>query len=108
GARGPIKVRVDRVTHPVIADDIPEPAQEEGAVEVTYETLGYLVHRFRDQTVEIHVHRVQAIEGIQRDQEHRIVATGQHNTDMLERIKELERDNMRLRDMMDVASRRVT
>ncbi|GKC25284.1 putative reverse transcriptase domain-containing protein, partial [Tanacetum coccineum] len=33
GTRGPVKVRVDRVTHPVIADDIPEPAQEEGAVE---------------------------------------------------------------------------
>ncbi|GJW06257.1 putative reverse transcriptase domain-containing protein [Tanacetum coccineum] len=32
--RGPVEVRVDRVTHPVVADDIPEPAQE-GAVEVT-------------------------------------------------------------------------
>ncbi|GKC22166.1 putative reverse transcriptase domain-containing protein, partial [Tanacetum coccineum] len=32
-ARGPVEVRVDRVTHPVIADDIPEPAQE-GAVEM--------------------------------------------------------------------------
>ncbi|GKD46395.1 hypothetical protein Tco_1271040, partial [Tanacetum coccineum] len=26
GMRGPVKVRVDRVTHPVVADDIPEPA----------------------------------------------------------------------------------
>ncbi|GJV01085.1 hypothetical protein Tco_1334654 [Tanacetum coccineum] len=75
--RGPVEVRVDRVTHPVVADDIPEPAQE-GAVEVTYETLGYLVQRFHDHTEEILVHRVQ-----------------------------LERDNMRLRDMMDVASQRV-
>nr|GFD56808.1 hypothetical protein [Tanacetum cinerariifolium] len=25
--RGPVKVRVDRVTHPVATDDIPEPAQ---------------------------------------------------------------------------------
>nr|GFA20671.1 hypothetical protein [Tanacetum cinerariifolium] len=33
GARGLVEVRVDRVTHPVIADDIPEPAQEEGAIE---------------------------------------------------------------------------
>ncbi|GJV63815.1 hypothetical protein Tco_1474643 [Tanacetum coccineum] len=54
-------VRVDRVTHPVVADDIPESAQE-GAVEVTYETLGDL----------------------------------------------LEQDNRILRDMMDVASHRVT
>ncbi|GKC15255.1 hypothetical protein Tco_1012037 [Tanacetum coccineum] len=37
--RGPVEVRVDRVTRLVVADDIPEPAQE-GAVEVTYETLG--------------------------------------------------------------------
>ncbi|GJR65605.1 putative reverse transcriptase domain-containing protein [Tanacetum coccineum] len=79
--RGPVKVRVDRVTHPVVADDIPEPAQE-GAVEVTYETLGNLVQR--------------------------IIATGQQSADMLERIRELERDNRRLRDMKDVASQRVT
>ncbi|GKA32558.1 hypothetical protein Tco_0718925 [Tanacetum coccineum] len=29
GERGPIKVRVERVTHPVMSDDNPEPAQEE-------------------------------------------------------------------------------
>nr|GEW27239.1 hypothetical protein [Tanacetum cinerariifolium] len=106
--RGPVKVRVDRVTHPVIADDIPEPAQEEGAVEVTYETLGDLVQRFHDHTKEILVHHVQAIERVQGDQGHRIVATRQQSVDMLERIRELERDNMRLRDMMDVVSQRVT
>ncbi|GJW86254.1 hypothetical protein Tco_0161594 [Tanacetum coccineum] len=38
---------------------------------------------------------------------HRIIATGQQSADMLERIRELERDNMRLRDIMDVASQRV-
>nr|GFC50545.1 hypothetical protein [Tanacetum cinerariifolium] len=81
GMRGPVEVRVDRVTHPVVVDDIPEPAHE-GAVE--------------------------AIEGIQRDQGHRIVAKGQQSDDMLERIQELERDNRRLRDMMDVESQRVT
>ncbi|GKE90045.1 hypothetical protein Tco_1567520, partial [Tanacetum coccineum] len=62
--------RVDIVTHPVVAEDIPEPAQE-GTVEVT------------------------------------IVATGQQSADILERIQELERDNRRLRDMMDVTSQRV-
>nr|GEU76776.1 reverse transcriptase domain-containing protein [Tanacetum cinerariifolium] len=51
---------------------------------------------------------VKAIEGIQRDQGHRIIATGHQSTDMLESIRELERVNMRLRDMMDVASQRVT
>ncbi|GJV80005.1 hypothetical protein Tco_1515875 [Tanacetum coccineum] len=103
GARDPVEVRVDRVAHPVIVDDILEPAQEEGAVEVTYETLGDLVQRFHDQTKEIPVHRVQAIESVQRDQGHMIVATGQQIADMLERIRVLERDNMRLRDMIDIA-----
>ncbi|GKG64111.1 hypothetical protein Tco_0649361, partial [Tanacetum coccineum] len=32
GMRGPIEVRFERVTHPAVLDDIPEPAQEEGAV----------------------------------------------------------------------------
>nr|GEV70257.1 hypothetical protein [Tanacetum cinerariifolium] len=82
GARGIVEVRFDRVTHRVTSDDMPELAQEEGSVE--------------------------AIEGIQRDQGHKIVVTGQQSIDMLERIEELERDNMRLRDMMDVASQRVT
>ncbi|GKD16251.1 hypothetical protein Tco_1205409, partial [Tanacetum coccineum] len=67
----------DRVTHPVVADDIPEPAQE-GDVEVTYETLGDLVQRFHDHTEEIPVHRVQ-----------------------------LEQDNRRLRDIVDVESLRL-
>ncbi|GJY65259.1 putative reverse transcriptase domain-containing protein [Tanacetum coccineum] len=47
------------------------------------------------------------IKSVQRDQGHRIVATGQQSANMLERIRELERDNKRLRDMMDVASQRV-
>ncbi|GKC12367.1 hypothetical protein Tco_1009149 [Tanacetum coccineum] len=91
-ARGSIEVRVDRVTHLVIADDTPESAQE-GAIKVAYETLGDLVQRFHDHTVAIPVHRVQAIESVQRDQGYRIVVTGQQNADMLGRIRELERDN---------------
>ncbi|GKA71129.1 hypothetical protein Tco_0777268 [Tanacetum coccineum] len=72
-AKGPIKVRVERVTHPVMSGDIPEPAQEEGAIESTYETLGDLGHR--------------------------IVATGQQSVVLSERISKLERDNTRLRGM---------
>ncbi|GKE53522.1 hypothetical protein Tco_1488678, partial [Tanacetum coccineum] len=106
GMRGPVEVRVDRVTHPVVANDIHEPAQE-GVVEVTYETLGDLVKRFHYHTEEILVRHVHVIESVQRNQGHRIVATGQQSADMLERIGELERDNKRLRDMMDVASQRV-
>ncbi|GJV68471.1 hypothetical protein Tco_1483980 [Tanacetum coccineum] len=61
-ARAPVEVRVERVMHPVMPDDIPKPARE-GAVEVTYETLGDLVQRFYDHTEAILVHRIQVIEG---------------------------------------------
>ncbi|GJT76039.1 hypothetical protein Tco_1042764 [Tanacetum coccineum] len=50
---------------------------------------------------------VEVIESVQRYQGHRIVITRQQSADMLERIRELKRDNKRLRDMMDVASQRV-
>ncbi|GJZ37277.1 hypothetical protein Tco_0583468 [Tanacetum coccineum] len=56
--------------------------------------------------VEVRVDRVThpvAIENVQKDQGHRIIATGQQSADMLERIHELELDNIRLRDMIDVA-----
>ncbi|GJX16028.1 putative reverse transcriptase domain-containing protein [Tanacetum coccineum] len=69
--RGPVEVRVDTATHPVVVDDILKPV----------------------------------IESIQRDQGHRIVAIGQQSADMLERIQELERDNRRLRDIVDVEIR---
>ncbi|GJW75078.1 hypothetical protein Tco_0134448, partial [Tanacetum coccineum] len=49
GVRGPVEVRVERIIHPVMPEDIPEPAQE-GAVEAMYETLGDLVQRFHDHT----------------------------------------------------------
>nr|GEU77828.1 reverse transcriptase domain-containing protein [Tanacetum cinerariifolium] len=102
GTRGPVEVRVERVTQPAIPDDTPEPAQEARAVEVTYETLRDLVQRFHYHTEEIPVRRVQAFEGVQRDQGHRIVATGQQSV-FPKRISELERDNIRLRGTLDVA-----
>nr|GEU68375.1 copia-type polyprotein [Tanacetum cinerariifolium] len=55
---GPRETRVERVTHPAMPKDISEPAQE-GAVEVTYKTLGDLVQRFHDHTEAIPVHRIQ-------------------------------------------------
>ncbi|GJU53856.1 hypothetical protein Tco_1227570 [Tanacetum coccineum] len=66
GTRGPVEVRVERVTHPVMPEDPPKHAHE-GAVEVSYETLGDLVQRFHDHTKAIPVHRIQAIEGLERD-----------------------------------------
>nr|GEX76239.1 putative reverse transcriptase domain-containing protein [Tanacetum cinerariifolium] len=80
GVRGLVKVRVERITHPAMPKDIPEPAQV-GAVEVTYETLGDLVQRFHDHTEAV--------------------------TILTERVAELERDNMRLRGITNVESQRV-
>ncbi|GJX92155.1 protein WHAT'S THIS FACTOR 1, partial [Tanacetum coccineum] len=51
---------------------------------------------------------VEVIESIQRDQGHKIIATGQQSVVQSERISELEWDNMRLRGILDVASQRVT
>ncbi|GJR50993.1 putative reverse transcriptase domain-containing protein, partial [Tanacetum coccineum] len=99
GVRGPVEVRVERVTHPAMPKDIPEPAQE-GAVEVTYETLGDLVQRFHDHTQAIPVHRIQAIEGVQREHGHRIVGDESAVTGLTKRVAELERDNRRLRGTM--------
>ncbi|GJZ83535.1 hypothetical protein Tco_0648708 [Tanacetum coccineum] len=78
GVRGPVEVRVERVTHPVMPEDIPEPAQE-GAVEAT---------EFREQG-------------------HRIVGVESAVIALTERIAELERDNMRLRGTASVESQRV-
>ncbi|GJZ92052.1 hypothetical protein Tco_0664117 [Tanacetum coccineum] len=80
--RGLVEVRVERVTHLAVPEDIPEPAQEEGAIEGTYETLGDLGHR--------------------------IVATGQQSVVLSERISKLEWDNTRLRGTLDVTSQRVS
>ncbi|GJZ35603.1 hypothetical protein Tco_0581420 [Tanacetum coccineum] len=106
GMRGPVEVRVERVTHPVMPEDIPEPAQE-GAVEVTYETLGDLVQRFHDQTQAIPVHRIHAIERVQREQGHRIVRVESAVTALTKRIAELERDNRRLKGTVSVESQSV-
>ncbi|GKD02191.1 hypothetical protein Tco_1177165, partial [Tanacetum coccineum] len=79
----------------------------EGAVEVTYETLGDLVQRFHEHTEAIPVHRVQVIEGAQREQGNRIVGAEPTVTVLTERVAELERDNKRLRGTVSVESQRV-
>nr|GEU45503.1 hypothetical protein [Tanacetum cinerariifolium] len=77
---GPRETRVKRVTHHAMPEDIPEPAQE-GAVKV--------------------------IEGIQREQGHRIVRVKSTVTALTERVAELERDNRRLKGTASVESQRV-
>nr|GEW44791.1 hypothetical protein [Tanacetum cinerariifolium] len=106
GVRGPVEVKVERITRPAMPEDSPEPAQE-GVVEVTYETLGDLVQRFHDHTQAISVHHVQVIEGVQKEQGHMIVGVESKVTALIERVAVLERDNRRLRGTTSVESKRV-
>nr|GEU79325.1 putative reverse transcriptase domain-containing protein [Tanacetum cinerariifolium] len=76
-------------------------------VEVTYETLGDLVQRFHDHTQAIPVDHIQVIEGVQREQGHRIVGVESEVTSLTERVAELERDNRRLIGTASVESQRV-
>ncbi|GJU71597.1 putative reverse transcriptase domain-containing protein [Tanacetum coccineum] len=55
----------------------------------------------------IPVHYIQAIEGVQREQGHRIVGVESAVIALTERIAELERDNKRLRGTTSVESQRV-
>ncbi|GJX45055.1 ribonuclease H-like domain-containing protein [Tanacetum coccineum] len=92
--------------HHLMPEDTLEPAHE-GVVKCTYETLGDLVQRFHDHTEAIPVHRIQAIEGVQREQGHRIVGAESAVTVLTKRVAELKRDNMRLRGTASVKSQRV-
>ncbi|GKC20990.1 hypothetical protein Tco_1023140 [Tanacetum coccineum] len=103
GTRDPIVVSDDRDTPPVVPEVTPEPAQE-GAAGSTYETLGDLVQRFHDHIEAIPVHRIQVIEGVQREQGHRIVGIESAVTALTERIAEFERDNRRLKGTTSVES----
>ncbi|GKA09917.1 hypothetical protein Tco_0689350, partial [Tanacetum coccineum] len=103
GMRDLIVVSDDGVTPPVVPEVIPQPAQE-GAARGTYETLGDLVQRFYDHTQAIPIHSIQVIEGVQREQGHRIVGVESIVTALTERVAELERDNRRLRDTTSVES----
>nr|GEV78024.1 putative reverse transcriptase domain-containing protein [Tanacetum cinerariifolium] len=97
----PRETRVERVVHPVMPEDIPEPAQE-GEAEVAYETLGDLVPRFHDHTQAMPVHHIQITEGIQREQGRRIVGVESAVIVLTERVAELEKDNQRLRGTASV------
>nr|GEY56732.1 hypothetical protein [Tanacetum cinerariifolium] len=103
---------VSRALSHIHADLIPSPKRVKDIgylenVEVTYETLRDLVQRFHDHTQAIPVHRVQVIEGVQREQRHRIVEVESTVAALTERVAELERDNRRLRGTASVESQRV-
>ncbi|GJW43128.1 putative reverse transcriptase domain-containing protein [Tanacetum coccineum] len=114
-ARGTIEIGVDRVTHPVISDDITMPVREhfpelvrvDRSLDVMHRGLEVVMQELYDHMVEILVHRVRVIKSVQRYQGHRIVATSQHSAAMSERIVTLEWDNKRLKCMLDVERQRV-
>ncbi|GKF23671.1 hypothetical protein Tco_0075993, partial [Tanacetum coccineum] len=68
-AGGTVEVEVDPRVRPVVDEDVPDHVTVDGAIEVTYETLGDLVQRFHDHTEEIPVHRIQVIKIAQRQLE---------------------------------------
>ncbi|GJU33025.1 hypothetical protein Tco_1176614, partial [Tanacetum coccineum] len=95
------------VVEAVDRDEIETGPAQKGAVEVTYETLEDLVQRFHDHTQAIPVHRIQVIEGVHREQGHRMVGVESTVIALTEKIVEFERDNKRLRGTASVESQRV-
>ncbi|GKE67394.1 hypothetical protein Tco_1521555, partial [Tanacetum coccineum] len=69
--------------------------------------VALLEKRFHDHIEAIPVHRIHVIEGVQREQGHKIVGVESAVTPLTERITELERDNRRLRGTASVESQRV-
>ncbi|GJV77904.1 hypothetical protein Tco_1509488 [Tanacetum coccineum] len=100
--------RVDEShSKPEIEPATQEAVQEERAAEGTYETLGSMVQRFHHNTVAIPVHRVQVIEGVQREHGRRIIRVESAVNALTKRIVELKRDNKRLRGIASVEGQRV-
>ncbi|GKF83883.1 hypothetical protein Tco_0248781, partial [Tanacetum coccineum] len=87
--RDMVEVEVDPTVDPVIEDDVRKSVREDvldhvtanGSVEITYETLRYLVQRIAGVDLEV--------------------------TTMTKGIDALERDNTRVKGMLDVESHRV-
>ncbi|GKA54715.1 hypothetical protein Tco_0753664, partial [Tanacetum coccineum] len=91
-ARGMVEVEVDPKIGPVVDEDVPDHVTTDGAVEVTYETLRDLVHRFHDHTEEIPVHRIQVIETAQRQ-----LMASEEITGLADRIIRLGQENLKVR-----------
>ncbi|GJV67872.1 hypothetical protein Tco_1483381 [Tanacetum coccineum] len=101
--KGRVEVRVERVTHPVMPEDTTEPAQE-GAVEVTYETLGdwFIGSMITPRLSQSIVYR--PLREFRGSRDVRIVGAESAVTILTKRVTELERDNMRLRGTASVES----
>ncbi|GJU62179.1 putative reverse transcriptase domain-containing protein [Tanacetum coccineum] len=109
-------ILMGRALSPVRADLIPSPKRVRDSgysadVEVDPRETSLrdnaIILVFHDHTRAISVHRIQTIKGIQREQGHRMVGVKSAVIALTERIAELKRDNMRLRDTASVENQRV-
>ncbi|GJU89218.1 hypothetical protein Tco_1301641 [Tanacetum coccineum] len=92
-AGGTVEVEVDPRVRLVVDEDVHNHVTADGAVEVTYETLGDLVQRFHDHTEEIPVHRIQVIETAQRQLERDWVDSLRHHMALSqEEFRQIRRD----------------
>ncbi|GKC02161.1 hypothetical protein Tco_0993771, partial [Tanacetum coccineum] len=91
----------------LVREDFPDFVSADGSLEVKQRVLDVVMQDLYDHMVEIPIHRVMVIESVQREQGHRIMATSQQSAAMSEKIGMLERDNIRLRGMLDVERQRV-
>nr|GEX19975.1 hypothetical protein [Tanacetum cinerariifolium] len=101
----PRETRVERVMHPAMPKDIPEPAQE-GVAEFMYETLGDLVQRFHAHTQAIPVHRVQVIKGVQRETKNnkkvRMEETEEMEMEIMKEIRKEETEDMEMKGIKEM------
>ncbi|GJV45319.1 retrovirus-related pol polyprotein from transposon TNT 1-94 [Tanacetum coccineum] len=93
-ARVGVDTRIDR------EDEVEEEAEfsHRGTVEIGVDKIVEPVE-LHDHLEEIPVRRIRVIEGVQRDQGHRMLATSQQSVVMSDRIDVLKRDNMRLSEL---------
>ncbi|GKF43106.1 hypothetical protein Tco_0129658 [Tanacetum coccineum] len=92
-AGGMVEVEVDPRVRLVVDEDVYNHVIVDGAVEVTYETLGYLVQIFHDHTEEILVHQIQVTKTAQRYIERDWVDSLRHHTTLSqEEFRQIRRD----------------
>ncbi|GKA81490.1 hypothetical protein Tco_0788182 [Tanacetum coccineum] len=98
--RGTVKIGVDTVVEPVVLKDTLVPTDDEDSREVVQLGLDEIVQELHDHLEEIHIWRIRVIESVHRDQGHKMLVASQQSVVMSDRIRVLERDNMRLRAML--------
>ncbi|GKG41661.1 hypothetical protein Tco_0473412, partial [Tanacetum coccineum] len=94
--KGTIEIGIDRIVEPVVPNDIPAPITDEGSGEYFQVGLDVVIQELYDHMLELKVQRIVGIEEEQRAQEGRAMTEEAQRSRLLDIIKVLERDNMRL------------